>query len=87
MNKNIKPHRRHKVTSPYLRQILDLFTVREIMTPSEKFFCCQSNQNVSDAKALMEKYRFSAAPLEEKVKALCESGRPAETRRVQYMLF
>ena len=62
-----KPHRKHVVTFPNLKQILDLLTAKAIMTPRDKFFYCQPNQNVSDAKRLLRKNKFSGAPLKEKV--------------------
>lgn len=65
MRENKKPHRKHRVAFPNLRQILDLLTAKAIMTPREEFFYCQPYQNVSDAKTLLQNNRFSGAPLEE----------------------
>lgn len=66
MNENSKePHRKHRVTFPNLKQILDLLTTRAIMTPRNKFFLCHPDQNVSDAKRLLRKNKFSGAPLKE----------------------
>ena len=66
MRKNSKkPHRKQRVTFPDLKHILDAFTADTIMTPRDKFTCCQSDQNVSDAIRLLKTNRFSAAPLDE----------------------
>lgn len=60
-----KPHRKHRVTFPNLKQILDLLTVKAIMTPHNKFFYCHPRQNISEAKELLLKHKFSGAPLRE----------------------
>jgi len=60
-----KPHRMHLVSFPNLKQILDLLTVKAVMTPRDKFTCCQSDQNVPDAIRLLRENKFNAAPLEE----------------------
>ena len=66
MNENSKkPHRRHSVSFPNLKRISNLLTVKAIMTPRNRFFFCEPNQSVSEAKELLRKKRFSGAPLKE----------------------
>lgn len=60
-----KPHRKHKVSSPDLKQITNLIIAKTIMTHRDKFVCCQPGQNVSDAIKTLSENRFSGAPLEE----------------------
>jgi CBS domain-containing protein len=60
-----KPHRKHQVILPNLKQILDLLTVEAIMTPRQKFCCVHPQQTVSEAEEILRKRKFSGAPLEE----------------------
>ncbi len=60
-----KPHRKHEVIFPNLQQILDLLTVKAIMTPRGKFFCIHPKQDISEAEKLLSKQKFSGAPLED----------------------
>lgn len=60
-----KPHRAHHVCFPNLKQILDLLTVKAVMTPRDEFSCCRPDQNVMDAIRLLQESKFSAAPLDD----------------------
>jgi predicted transcriptional regulator len=62
-----KPHRRHKIVFQSLKNSLDQFNVKAIMTSREDFFFCQPHQEVSDAARLLKERKFSGAPLEENV--------------------
>ena len=59
------PHRKHHLTFFNLNQILNLLTVKAIMTPRNKFFYVHPSQSVSKAASLMREHKFSAAPLKE----------------------
>jgi CBS domain-containing protein len=60
-----KPHRKHSVILPNLKQILNLLTVDAIMTPKQRFYCVHPQQTVSEAEEILRNYKFSGAPLKE----------------------
>jgi CBS domain-containing protein len=60
-----KPHRRHSAILLNLKQILDLLTVRAIMTPRQNFYCVRPQQAVSEAERTLREKKFSGAPLKE----------------------
>lgn len=50
---------------PNLKQILNLLTVKAIMTPEQRFYYVHPRQAVSEAEKILRNSKFSGAPLQE----------------------